>query len=254
MTVRVDIVDLSFSYPARQGEPLQLFERLTLSIVGGSFHSLIGPSGCGKTTLLRLIAGLETPRSGEVQLSGAPRRTHPTAMVFDSPRLLPWWNVERNVGLGLEFGRRSKEILERVRSFYTAHVGLAGLGNRMPDQLSMGQASRVGLGRALAHEADVLLLDEPLAHLDAIARSAIQADLERLWMADGRTTVLVTHDVEEAVRLSDRVTVIRRGPNPLVDTIEVDSGRPRADLPHDDPGLRSAASRVWEALEEAAAG
>jgi ABC-type nitrate/sulfonate/bicarbonate transport system ATPase subunit len=172
-------------------------------------------------------------------------------MVFESPRLLPWWNVERNVGLGLEFTSRPRELVERVRNFYTAHVGLGGLGKRMPDQVSMGQASRAGLGRALAHEADVLLLDEPLAHLDAIARQAIQRDLERLWMADGRTTVLVTHDVEEAVLLADRVTVMRGKHDPIVETIEVDAPRPRSDLDPTHPGLRSAPVRVWDALERA---
>jgi ABC-type nitrate/sulfonate/bicarbonate transport system ATPase subunit len=115
----------------------------------------------------------------------------------------------------------------------------------------MGQASRAGLGRAVAHEADVLLLDEPLAHLDAIARRNIQRDLEQLWMADGRTTVLVTHDVEEAVLLSYRVTVIRSGNDPIVETIEVDAPRPRAGLDHADPGLRAANLRVWDALERA---
>jgi NitT/TauT family transport system ATP-binding protein len=169
-------------------------------------------------------------------------------MVFDSPRLLPWWNVERNVGLGVEFGNRPKDIVERVRAFYTAHVGLSGLGKRMPGELSMGQASRAGLGRALAHEADVLLLDEPLAHLDAIARSLIRDDLERLWMADGRTTVLVTHDVDEAVLLADRITVLRRGRDSIVGTIDVDADRARSALPYNDPAIRSASAAVWEAL------
>ena len=252
MSVRIDIVDLAFGYPPRQGDRVQVLDGLDLTIDAGSFHAVVGPSGCGKSTLLRLIAGLESPDRGEVTMVGAPRRTHPTAMVFDSPRLLPWWNVERNVGLGIEFSQRPREILERVRAFYTAHVGLAGLGSRMPDQLSMGQASRAGLGRALAHEADVLLLDEPLAHLDAISRRNIQDDIEQLWLADGRTTVLVTHDVDEAVRLSDRISVMRPGGKPLVDTITVDAPRPRRALSALDPGLRSATVRVWEALEEAA--
>jgi ABC-type nitrate/sulfonate/bicarbonate transport system ATPase subunit len=251
--VRIDIVDLGFSYPGSDGAPHRVVSGFGLEVASGSFHAIVGPSGCGKTTILRLIAGLETPHHGRIEMTGSPRRTHPTAMVFESPRLLPWWNVERNVGIGMEFSDRPRDLIERVRRFYTAHVGLAGLGRRRPDQLSMGQASRAGLGRAIAHEADVLLLDEPLAHLDAIARRNIQRDLEALWMADGRTTVLVTHDVEEAVLLSDRVTVIRAGDEPIVETIEVDAPRPRSDLDPTDPGLRSASVKVWEALERASA-
>lgn len=251
LSMRIDIADLGFAYPARDGTMTLVLRGLDLTIVSGSFHSVVGPSGCGKSTLLRLIAGLERPSRGRISMSGEPRRTHPTAMVFDSPRLLPWWNVERNVGLGIEFTNRPREIVERVRSFYTAHVGLAGLGKRMPDQLSMGQASRAGLARALAHEADVLLLDEPMANLDAFSRRAIQEDIEQLWMADGRTTILVTHDVEEAVLLSDRITVIREGGS-IIDTIEVDAPRPRSSLAPTDPGLRSAAAHVWDALERAA--
>jgi ABC-type nitrate/sulfonate/bicarbonate transport system ATPase subunit len=249
--VQIDIVDLEFSYPGADGAVNRVVSGFDLGITSGSFHAIVGPSGCGKTTILRLIAGLERPQRGRIDMTGSPRRTHPTAMVFESPRLLPWWNVERNVGIGLEFSNRPRDLIERVREFYTVHVGLGGLGKRRPDQLSMGQASRAGLGRAVAHEADVLLLDEPLAHLDAIARRNIQRDLEQLWMADGRTTVLVTHDVEEAVLLSDRVTVIRSGDDPIVDTIEVDAPRPRAGLDQADPGLRAATVKVWEALERA---
>lgn len=249
--MRVDIADLSFAYPGRTGSAASVMSGFDLTIASGSFHGIVGPSGCGKSTLLRLIAGLERPTGGRIDMTGEPRRTHASAMVFDSPRLLPWWNVERNVALGVELTDRPKEIVERVRRFYTTHVGLTGLGKRRPDQLSMGQASRAGLGRALAHEADVLLLDEPLAHLDAIARRNIQRDLEQLWMTDGRTTVLVTHDVDEAVMLSDRVTVIRAGDRPVVATIEVDAPRPRADLLPSEPGLRAAAAHVWQALEEA---
>ncbi len=247
--MRVVIDNVSFSYPTPEGSVVVL-RSFAVDIAAGSMHAVVGPSGCGKTTLLRLIAGVERPTDGTIQLLGTPRFGHRTAMVFESPRLIPWWTVERNIGIGLEFGGRPKAIRDRVRDLYSSHVGLGGLGKRWPDQLSLGQQTRAGLGRGLAHEADVLLLDEPFAHLDAISRRRLSAETERMWMADGRTAVIVTHDVEEAVLLSDRVTVMRGGPGPALETIEVDAGRPRRDLEH--PGLRSAVGRVWDALERAA--
>lgn len=255
--MKIEMANLTFGYPRRlDGEPSTAIQDLSLTIVSGSFHAIVGPSGCGKTTLLRLIAGLEEPASGTVELVGQSRHRHAAAMVFESPRLLPWWTVERNVGIGLEFSNRSKELIERVRDFYTSHVGLGGLGKRMPDQLSLGQQSRAGLARALAHEADVLLLDEPFANLDAITRRRLHGEVEELWRADGRTTVMVTHDVEEAVLMSDRVSVMRAGVHPIVETIEVDAARPRFEAPGslgaDAPGIRSAMAHVWDALEEAA--
>jgi ABC-type nitrate/sulfonate/bicarbonate transport system ATPase subunit len=249
--VRVVLDNVGFTYMASDGRAFVALEGVDLMVEPGNFHSIVGANGCGKSTLLRLIAGLDNPGNGTVVFEGERRFRYPAAMVFQTPRLIPWWNVERNVGTGLEFGDRPKALQERVRDFYTSLVGLGGLGRRRPDELSGGERSRAGLGRALAHEADVLLLDEPFAHLDAISRRTILEELERLWEADGRTTIMVTHDIEEAVLMSDRVSVMRRGPGPLVATIEVDAPRPRyaGSLAH--PGIRSAVSRVWEALEQA---
>ncbi len=245
--VAVAVDEVSFAYPAEAGW-FWVLRSFSLDIGAGSVHAVVGPSGCGKTTLLRLIAGMERPSSGTIEFLGTARLGRRTAMVFESPRLLPWWTVERNVGTGLEFGRRPRSVRERVRDFYTSYVGLGGLGKRLPHELSLGQQTRAGLGRGLAHEADVLLLDEPFAHLDAISRSRLRSELELMWLADGRTAVVVTHDVEEAVLLADRVTVMRGGLGPAVETIEVDAGRPR-DV--DAPGVRSAIARVWDALERA---
>lgn len=244
----VRIRGLGFSYTSASGIT-DVLRGLDVTVRSGSFHALVGPSGCGKSTLLKVVAGLEEPATGSVDLVGPQRHEHPTALVFQTPRLLPWWNIERNVGIGLEFAGKPQGLYERVKDFYTAHVGLGGLGKRHPDTLSLGQQSRAGIGRALAHDADVMLLDEPFAHLDAIARRNIQMDLERLWELDPRTTLMVTHDIEEAVMLADRVSVMSAGPGPLVDTVEVDCERPRFRQNLDHPGIRSALHRVWEALE-----
>lgn len=244
----VEVRGLGFAYRTAAGMTPVLRD-LDLTVESGTFHALVGPSGCGKSTLLKLIAGLEEPAMGTIEVVGAQRHEHPTALVFQTPRLLPWWNIERNVGIGVEFAGKPRGLYERVKDFYTAHVGLGGLGDRYPHTLSLGQQSRAGIGRALAHDADVMLLDEPFAHLDAIARRNIQTDLERLWELDRRTTLMVTHDIEEAVLLADRVSVMSAGPGPLVETVEVDAGRPRFTRTTDEPGVRSAIRRVWEALE-----
>ncbi len=248
--MRVVLDNVGFAYESSDGRASVALDGMNLVVESGTFHSLVGANGCGKSTLLRLVAGLDDPGWGSVGFEGERRFRYPAAMVFQTPRLIPWWNVERNVGTGLEFSARPKALQERVRDFYTSLVGLGGLGRRRPDELSGGERSRAGLGRALAHEADVLLLDEPFAHLDAISRRLILEELERLWEADGRTTIMVTHDIEEAVLMSDRVSVMRRGPGPLVATIEVDAPRPRYAGSPAHPAIRSAVARVWEALEE----
>jgi len=250
--LRVEIDNVGFVYNDGAERPHRALASVSLTVPSGSFHAVVGPNGCGKSTLLRLVCGLNRPDEGSIRFVGDRRFQHPAAMVFQTPRLLPWWTVERNVGTGVEFADRPPGMKERVRDFYTSLVGLAGLGRRRPDQLSRGQQSRAGLGRALAHEADVLLLDEPFAALDAISRRRIHEQLERLWMADGRTAILVTHDIEEAVMLSDRVSVMSAIPGPLVETIEVDAERPRYSLSSTHPGIRSAVIQTWDALERSA--
>lgn len=245
MHMDVEIAGLGFSYPSSGS----VLVGLNLSVASGSIHGIVGANGCGKTTLLRIIAGAEQPTEGSIRLVGERRHANRTAMVFQTPRLLPWWTVERNIGIGLEFAGTPPTTYERIRDFFTAHVGLSDLKGRLPASLSGGQQSRTGLGRALAHDADVLLMDEPFAHLDAPARHKLHHEIEAFWMMSTRTVVLVTHDIEEAVMLADRVSVMRRNPGPIVDTIEVDAGRPRRDLTPAHPGIRSATQAVWEALK-----
>lgn len=222
-----------------------------LTVEGGTVHAVVGPTGCGKTTLLRIIAGLERPAAGTVSFVGEQRHTNLLAVVFQDPRLIPWWTVERNVGTGSEFTKQPRAMYKKLTDFHTGQVGLGALRHRLPNALSRGQQTKAALGRGLAHDADVLLLDEPFVHLAALSRRRFHEEFETYWQLDPPTTIFVTHDVEEAVMLSDRVSVMSGGPGPLIDTIGVDAERPRSTVSPAHPGLRSAITSVWRALESA---
>ncbi len=242
--MRVEIDRVGFAYPGSG----RVLTDVTLAVESGSIHAIVGQNGCGKSTLLRLIAGLDSPLGGSIELTGDRKHTNESAIVFQDPRLLHWWDVGRNIGIGPEFGGVEPSMYERLRDFFASHVGLGELINRFPGTLSRGQQSRAGLGRAFAHDADVLLLDEPFTHLDRISRARLHDEIEAFWIADRRTIILVTHDIEEAVTMSDRISVMSPE-GTIVTTIEVDAGRPRADVPPTDPGIRAAIAATWDALE-----
>jgi len=244
----VQIRGLSYIYEGSDTPALSAFD---LDVASGSVHAVVGPNGCGKSTLLRVMAGLSKPTSGRVDFVGERIRENVTALVFQEPRLLPWWNVQRNVAIGSEFGVKPPSLYRKVRDFYTKQVGLDRVRHNKPHQLSLGQQTMAGLGRGLAYDSDVILLDEPFAHIDAPTRRRLRSEFETHWQLDPLTVLLVTHDVEEAVYMSDRVSVMRGSPGPLLTTVEVDVPRPRVDTPLDHPGLLAATSAVWEALTAA---
>lgn len=246
--MKVRIRRLGFSY--RSGESsTPVLSDFDLEVATGSVHAIVGPNGCGKSTLLRIVAGLEQPTSGSVEFIGLQRHENRTALVFQNPRLLPWWTVERNIAISAEFSEKPDEMYKKIRDFHTSRMGLSRFRAQRPDTLSQGQQTMAGLGRGIAHDSEVLLLDEPFAHLDALNRRKLHEEFETHWQMDPRTILLVTHDVDEAIMLADRVSVMSNGPGPLIDTIEVDAERPRVGISPAHPGLRSATARVWEALE-----
>jgi sulfonate transport system ATP-binding protein len=202
-------------------------ERFSATIQLGEIVAVIGGSGCGKSTLLRAISGLDPATSGKVSL-GDTRITAPHAkigIIFQEPRLLPWLSVADNIGFGIT------DLPSDVRRARIAHalakVGLADKANAWPRELSGGQAQRVAIARALVPQPEVLLLDEPFSALDAFTRRDLQDHLLDLWAETRPTLVLVTHDVEEAVALADRVFVMRPRPGRLFDEIQISLGRPR---------------------------
>ena len=220
---------------ALRGAPLPVLDDVSFDVEAGSFVALLGPSGCGKSTLLRLVAGLEPPNRGEIAVGGeAVRDTDPgRGLVFQDPTLYPWRSVAANVAVGLEARGVARTERHRVGDALDL-VGLAGFADAHPHQLSGGMAQRVALARALVNEPPLLLLDEPLGKLDSLTRLTMQAELVRLWREKGFTALLVTHDVEEALVLAQRVIVFSDRPARIKADIANDRPYPRH---RDDPTL-----------------
>ena len=202
---------------------------LNLDIGAGEILAVVGPSGCGKTTLLRVLAGLENPDSGQVLIDGRPVRGVGTdrAVIFQEPCLLPWLTVLGNVSFGLEVRGAGKARAEARARHCIRLAGLAEFEHAYPGQLSGGMAQRVGIARALAVQPEILLLDEPLGALDAMTKLTMQEELEAIWRKERLTMILVTHDLEEAIFLADRVLVLSRGSAAAPRLIDVTLPRPR---------------------------
>jgi len=224
----LQIQHLSKQYDVR-GDPLRVLEDITLTVDPGEFVSIVGSSGCGKSTLLRLIVGLEDDYQGEVLLDG--ERIVGTSLdrgiVFQEHRLFPWLTVEQNIGLGLlNGGLGEAQKADTVRE-HIALVGLEGFETAWPHQLSGGMSQRVAIARALVNRPEVLLLDEPFGALDALTRAHLQQELHRIWQAEGITMILVTHDVEEAIYLGDKVVVMEPRPGRIRRIVPIDLPHPR---------------------------
>lgn len=211
------------------GASLPVLEHIDLSVKPGEFVSIVGPSGCGKSTLLRLIIGLDAQYQGDILLDG--RRIAGTSLdrgiVFQEHRLLPWLTVEQNIGLGLLNSAGSATEKRRAIQAHIALVQLQGFEKALPYQLSGGMSQRVAIARALVNRPEVLLLDEPFGALDALTRAHMQQELQRIWEREGITMILVTHDVEEAVFLGNRVVVMQPRPGRIRRIVDVDLPRPR---------------------------
>ncbi|EMD9437939.1 MULTISPECIES: ABC transporter ATP-binding protein [Burkholderia] len=237
---RIDIRRVSHAFDG-PGGPLPVLDDVTLSVAAGEFVALLGPSGCGKSTLLRLVAGLDAARQGGIAQDGVPiEQPDPSRIVvFQDPTLYPWRRVRANVALGLEARGVARASQHRVDDAL-ARVGLQEFSNVFPHQLSGGMAQRVALARALVNDPRLLILDEPLGKLDSLTRLTMQAELTALWQRDGFSALLVTHDVEEALFLAQRVIVFGPRPARIVAELRVDLPYPRhrgdprlAELRHD---------------------
>jgi ABC-type nitrate/sulfonate/bicarbonate transport system ATPase subunit len=224
--IEVEVSELSKQFN-NHGKTVIALDGIDLCIKRGEFLTLVGASGCGKTTLLRIIAGLELDYEGEIELDGKPIQGPGVdkGVVFQDHRLLPWLTVEENVGFGLF--RHAEAERQKLVQHYVDLVGLRGFEKAYPAQLSGGMAQRAAIARALVNKPKILVLDEPLGALDAMTRIHMQNEIEKIWRREKVTMVMVTHDVEEAVYLSDTVVLMSARPGRVKKIIPIELGRPR---------------------------
>ena len=257
MFLKVDAVSKSFDIQ-REGKStrLQVIDRVSFDQQEGTFVSIIGPSGCGKSTLLRILDGLQQADEGEVRIRDqvvtepGPDR----GMVFQHHNLWPWRTVVRNVEFGLEIlGVSKTERRERALALLET-VGLNGFAEAYPSQLSGGMQQRVGLARALVLDPDLLLMDEPFGASDAQTKVLLQEELERICRRLANSVVFITHDIEEALYLSDRILVLGQRPSRILEDITVPFPRPREHLLRATPEFAQLKQHVWESLQKGSVG
>jgi NitT/TauT family transport system ATP-binding protein len=242
----VQIRDLWMSFPGKQaGEQIHVLERIDLEVTAGEFVCIVGPSGCGKSTLLNIVGGFLHQSRGAALVEGQPvngpdpRRV----FVFQENGVFPWLTVRENIGFGLS--RKSPEEREKTVAHYTEMVGLNGFEGAYPRELSGGMRQRVEIARALAANPDIIYMDEPFGALDFITRIKMRSDLIRIWQAEKKTILFVTHDIEEAVQLADRVLVMSKRPATIQEDVRIDLPRPR-DL--DSPGYLERRDHIFHAM------
>jgi ABC-type nitrate/sulfonate/bicarbonate transport system ATPase subunit len=224
----VVIRDLRMTFAGLRGEPpVQVIDGVSLEVRRGEFVVLVGPSGCGKSTVLNILGGFQQATSGEVLIGG-----HPVAgpdprriFVFQENGVFPWLNVTDNIGFGLS--RKPRAERESTVAYYVEMVGLKGFEKAYPRELSGGMRQRVELARALAANPETIWMDEPFGALDYLTRLKMRADLVRIWQAERKTIVFVTHDIDEAVQLADRVVVLTPRPARIASVVPIDLPRPR---------------------------
>jgi len=242
----VSIRNVSMRFAGKKnGDSIRVLENIDAEVAHGEFVCIVGPSGCGKSTLLNIVAGFLKATSGDVLVEGEPviapdpRRI----FVFQENGVFPWLNVRENVGFGLRKQTRAQR--DQTIARYIDMVSLAGFENAYPHELSGGMRQRVEIARALAANPDIIYMDEPFGALDFLTRLKMRADLVRIWQSEKKTILFVTHDIEEAVQLADRVLVMSNRPATIQEVVDVDLPRPR----HlDSPGYLEKRDRIFQLM------
>jgi ABC-type nitrate/sulfonate/bicarbonate transport system ATPase subunit len=242
----IRIKDVYKSFPQSEGPDIVVLNDINLDFEPGEFISLIGPSGCGKSTLLRIIAGLAQPDAGKLYLDGDEIRApgYERGLVFQDPTLFPWRTIYENIAFGLRARGVYREEKHNIPEFFKL-VGLEGFEKSYPHHLSGGMAQRASLARALVNNPKVLLLDEPLGALDAFTRMNMQDEILKIWERRGMTSIMVTHDVDEAIYMADRIGVWSARPAMIEQVIKVEIGRPRQ---RDDPDFLELRAKILQIL------
>jgi NitT/TauT family transport system ATP-binding protein/sulfonate transport system ATP-binding protein len=234
----------------RHGPPTQALDRTDLAVADADFIAILGPSGCGKSTLLRIVAGLDQPTTGRVLLDGQPV-TSPgpeRGMVFQSYTLFPWLTVRQNICFGLREKGVPQAEQDRIAAAYVERVGLSGFENHYPKMLSGGMQQRTALARALANDPKILLLDEPFGALDNQTRALMQELLLGIWEADRKTVLFVTHDIDEAIFMANRVAVMTARPGRIKSDLRIDLPHPRHYTVKTSPEFSAYKARLTEEI------
>ena len=256
MGIKLQIEHLTKRYRLeRESSQALALQDVSLAVNDGEFLAVVGPSGCGKTTLINIVAGLMSYDEGEVAIDGARVNGPGTdrAVVFQHPSLLPWRTIAGNVRYGMEMQKRFDEsTMQQRAAHFLKLVGLGGFDKHFPGELSGGMQQRVNLARALASDPVVLLMDEPFASLDAQTREFMQSELLKIWTKARKTVLFITHQINEAVYLADRVAVMSARPGRLKTIFDIPFGRPRTLALKRDPTFVEIEDRIWRVIEEEA--
>jgi NitT/TauT family transport system ATP-binding protein len=246
--LRFQCEDVGCTYESRSGA-IRALQNVSFRAQGQEIVSIVGPSGCGKTTLLRIIAGLQSPTTGRISFEWQDRAEPPrVGLVFQEAGVFPWKNVLENLAFGLEMRGVSRAERNARAVDVAARLGLSGFLYHYPRELSVGMRQRVDIGRAFVADAPLLLMDEPFGALDAQTRRVLQEELLTIWHASGKLVLFITHDIDEAVLLADRVIVMSGRPGMVLDKIEVPLTRPR-DLSRDRAQIHDVTRHIWQLLE-----
>ena len=226
-------------------------EQVYLTIPDGQFLCIVGPSGCGKTTLLRILAGLETPSGGKISVTQRDKSKPVNSMIFQEQSVFPWMTVKDNVAYGLRVRGVDKKTIDEVVDYYVGKIGLSKFAKAYPHQLSGGMKQRVSVARAFANDPEILLMDEPFAALDEQNKLLLQEELLRIWEETRKTVIFITHSIDEAIVLGDRVVVMTAHPGQVKADIKVDFERPRK--VHEmraQPAFGELVYKLWDLLRD----
>ena len=244
-------IKLSVQHLSKNFDGLEVLDDISLEVAEGEFVCIVGPSGCGKTTFLRIVGGLETTNGGVIEIDGnlVDRPGADRGFVFQADSLLPWRRVFNNAFIGLEVNHRTSAEDKSMTRKLLELVGLGGFEDYFPRQLSGGMRQRVNLARAIAVNPEVLLMDEPFSGLDAQTREIMQTELLRIWREGRKTVIFITHQIDEAVYLADRVVVFARRPGRIQDIVPIELPRPRELSIKRDAAFAPYVDRIWQQIE-----
>ncbi len=251
-TPKLRLENVTKRFPIRgEKSSFTAIEDITIDVHAGEFVVLVGPSGCGKSTLLDLLGGLSTPSSGRILLDGTPISGPglDRGIVFQQYALLPWRTARKNIEFGLEAKGLPASVRRERAEHYLELVGLKSFADRYPHELSGGMKQRVAIARSLAFDPEVLLMDEPFAALDAQTRESLQDELLRIWKATGKTILFITHGIDEAIYLGQRVAVLTSRPGRIKTVVDVDIDRSAEDV-RSDAGFRAQRHHIWSLLRD----